>query len=115
MRPIVRHPDRYQRQLIMNSSDATQTRFDPTDSVHEKLVASVVALERFQIDILGASGRDEMLDMAIKHLGEFLPIEVAGFYFPNALGEKITKRFIMPCLVFLQKIMFFRMIIRMEK
>ncbi len=71
----------------MSSSDATQTRFDPTDSVHEKLVASVVALERFQIDILGASGRDEMLDMAIKHLGEFLPIEVAGFYFPNALGE----------------------------
>lgn len=63
------------------------TNGNPTAPVYEELWASVVALERFQIELRAAGDRDEVLQMAIKHLGQIVPIEVGGFYFPDSIGE----------------------------
>ena len=50
---------------------------------HAKLVASIVALERFQLEIRQARDRDDMLSHTLSHLRALLPIRFAGFYFPS--------------------------------
>jgi signal transduction histidine kinase len=50
----------------------------------EMLVSSIVALERFQIEIRGVSGRVAMLALTMNHLQSLLPIHMAGFFFPNS-------------------------------
>jgi signal transduction histidine kinase len=52
-------------------------------SLHEKLVAGMMNLERFLAEIRSVSSREKILELTIDHLRLLLPIQVAGFYFPQ--------------------------------
>lgn len=58
----------------------------------EKVAASIVALERFQVEIRTAAGREEILGVALAHLHWLLPIRTAGFFFPTGPDQEFSLR-----------------------
>jgi signal transduction histidine kinase len=65
---------------------SSQAAFE-TATGQEGLLAGVAALERFQITIRTMSGKENILDMAIKHLNSLWPFKMSAFFLPNELME----------------------------
>jgi signal transduction histidine kinase len=50
---------------------------------HEKMVASLLGLERFLAQIRSASGREEIMALTLGHIRTLIPVELAAFYCPQ--------------------------------
>jgi|GEM_PF-1246355 len=53
----------------------------------EGLIGSVVALERFQSALRKINGKEQILEMTLKHLKSLWHLKAVGFYLPSNLGE----------------------------
>lgn len=70
----------------MNAAASKTPAPETAAPTREQLMENILALERFQIDIRGAASREEVLRLALRHLRLLLPMDAAGFYFPDAQG-----------------------------
>ncbi|HOW65882.1 MAG TPA: GAF domain-containing protein [Candidatus Paceibacterota bacterium] len=57
----------------------------------EHVVSNVLRLESYQREIRLVSGRDRMLEITLEHLESFLPMQAAGFYFPDPVDLTFSR------------------------
>jgi len=67
----------------MTESDSRSFRAFGRIGFQEKLVASLVALEKFLAQIRSASGRDEIMSLTLTQIRTLIPTEIVAFYCPH--------------------------------